>query len=95
MRAKAKQILILAVVLLALLSLVGCQSKTTGNNVSSGKNEELKNISTQELQGKIGQADWVIVDTRSTMPLMAGSWKGLAGAVILRERWILPPTGCR
>ncbi|WP_003540287.1 sulfurtransferase [Desulfotomaculum nigrificans] len=94
MRTKAKQILILAVVLLALLSLVGCQSKTTGNNVSSGKNEELKNISTQELQGKIGQADWVIVDTRINDAFNGWKLEGVSrgghikGAVDFAANWL-------
>lgn len=64
MLIKVKQGFMAMVLIVALLSLIGCQGKTTANNADTGKKEELISISTQELQDKIGQTDWVIVDTR-------------------------------
>lgn len=68
MQLKVKGHLLLAFLflLLTLFFLIGCSSNTAPSNTDSekGQKDAFNNISTHELQKRIAQKDWVIVDAR-------------------------------
>lgn len=96
MRKIRKSLLFLIVLFVCLLSLWGCSTKTSKDKVSSVKEGEAKVqiISTQDLQDKIGQQDWIIVDTRINDAFNGWQLDGISrgghikGAVDFAANWL-------
>lgn len=92
---RIKRLSYLTILLLGFVLFAGCSSSTTtGTKQETQEETSLKNITTQDLQSKIGQADWVIVDTRINDAFNGWALNGVSrgghikGAVDFSANWL-------
>lgn len=91
-----KRLSYLTILLFSFVLFAGCSSNTTTGTTKQEAKEEtsLKNISSQDLESKVGQAEWVIVDTRINDAFNGWALDGVSrgghikGAVDFSANWL-------